>query len=72
MLTLGQGTVTPGNQTYPVGTVANLTATPAVNWRFSTWIGASGSENTTTLTMNSDKTVIAVFVREFYDLTTEI
>jgi hypothetical protein len=72
METVGHGSVYPGNQTYPSGTIANLTAVPDKGWAFSGWSGnASGSSNTT-ITMNSNMTVTATFVRSSYNLTTEV
>ncbi|MCW4009297.1 MAG: InlB B-repeat-containing protein, partial [Candidatus Bathyarchaeota archaeon] len=69
MNTVGQGSVSPGNQTYPEGAVANLTATSAAGWTFSGWSGdASGTANTT-LTMDGNKTVVATFTQDIYTLT---
>ena len=61
MKTVGQGSVSPGNQTFNDGTQVNITATPSAGWSFSGWTGdASGSSNTT-ITMNSNKTITATF-----------
>jgi hypothetical protein len=61
----GQGDVvcSPGEYSYDSGTVVTMTATAASGWVFDRWEGAlSGSTNPTTLTMDADKTVTAVFV----------
>ena len=66
---MGQGNVSPGNLTYPDGTIADLTATPAAGWSFAGWSGdASGSTNTS-ITIDGDKTVTATFVQNTYLLT---
>ncbi|UII27141.1 T9SS type A sorting domain-containing protein [Fulvivirga maritima] len=58
----GQGTVSPNGGTYNSGASVTLTATPANGWVFSNWSGAaSGSSNPVTITMNSNKSVTAVF-----------
>jgi uncharacterized repeat protein (TIGR02543 family) len=65
----GRGAVTksPDQATYPYGTVVQLTAVPNPGWAFSGWSGAlSGSANPTPLTMDSDKTVTAIFVCRVY------
>jgi len=63
--TVGSGTVTPSGGTYNSGTQVQLTATPSSGWVFDHWSGAlSGSTNPQTITMNSDKSVIATFVQQ--------
>ncbi len=67
------GTVSPSNQDYADGTVANITASPSTEYIFQNWTGsASGSSPTTTVTMDSDKSVIANFVKKKYPLTVEV
>ncbi|MCW4006047.1 MAG: hypothetical protein NWF04_05565 [Candidatus Bathyarchaeota archaeon] len=62
MFTVGQGAVSPGNQTYSEVTNVSLTATPESGWSFSGWSGdATGTENTTLL-VDGEKTVTANFV----------
>ena len=62
----GGGTVTPGG-TYDVGTVVTLTATATITpdrYRFVRWSGdASGTTSPITITMDSDKNVVAQFVK---------
>ena len=52
----------PQQTTYNYGTVVNLTATPNSGYNFTSWTGdASGSSASTSVTMNSNKTVTANF-----------
>jgi Leucine-rich repeat (LRR) protein len=52
----------PDQAQYPPGTVVALTAVPAVGYAFDHWEGdAAGTDNLTTVTMNADKAVTAVF-----------
>jgi hypothetical protein len=64
--TLGKGSVsvTPDQASYPDGSTVTLKATPDSGWSFKEWQGdvPAGSTNPTLeLTMNSDKTILAVF-----------
>jgi len=85
----GNGSVTkdPDQPTYTYGTEVNLTAIADPGWAFSEWSGdLTGSENpttitmdsdkivnaTTTITMDSDKIVNATFIQEAYMLTINI
>jgi len=46
-----------------------LTAQPNTGWKFDHWEGdLSGSENTTTITVDQEKNVTAVFVKKVYSL----
>ena len=68
--TIGQGSVSPGNITYPSGTIANLTAIPAAGWSFSGWSGdASGNTNPCTVSIDGNKTITATFTQDSYLLT---
>ncbi len=61
----GSGSVvlSPSGGVYTAGTVVTLTAVPNSGYSFNMWGGdLSGSQNPTTITMNSNKTVIAQFV----------
>jgi hypothetical protein len=58
----GSVALSPNLTQYEYGTVVTLTANPAPDYQFTRWEGdATGSENPTTITMNSDKKVQAVF-----------
>jgi len=59
----GRVVLEPSGGVYPAGTVVTLTAQPNSGYSFNMWGGdLSGSQNPTTITMNSNKTVIAQFV----------
>jgi hypothetical protein len=76
LLVTGQGSVTvappgaaydaadaPVKLTYDVNTQVTFTASPATGWAFDHWEGdLTGSANPTSLTMNDDKSVKAVFI----------
>jgi len=57
------GGAVSGGGTYAAGTVVNITATPTSGYQFSNWVGdvADTSLPATTVTMDDDKTVIAIF-----------
>ena len=58
----------PLQTTYNHGTVVNLTATPNTGFSFTSWTGdATGSENETSVVMNSNKTVTANFTEVVVD-----
>jgi hypothetical protein len=60
---VGKGVVTPtSGLTYPAGTVVSVEAIPDAGWLFDHWNGdLTGSTNSTTITMNGNKNVIANF-----------
>jgi len=61
----GSGSISPISGTYDVGIQVTLTATPASGYQFASWSGdASGTAPTVTITMNSDKKVVATFIEE--------
>ena len=56
------GSVSPAGGEYESSEQVTLTASPASGYTFDYWHGAaSGSSNTVTITMNSDKTITACF-----------
>ncbi len=73
---IGQGEIKgaiEGESSFKSGTVVTLTATPTSGWRFVRWEGdASGTSATTTITMNKDMNVIAVFEESLFTLSTDI
>ena len=64
------GTVSPSTQQYDEGKTATITATASSEYVFQSWSGATGSSNSTSVVMNSDKSVTANFVKKKYALTT--
>jgi len=64
----GGGTVTkePGDGLQNAGTVVTVTATAATGWTFDHWDGqvADGAASSTTVTLDANKTVTAVFTRD--------
>jgi len=67
----GNGTVikNPEKPYYFYNESVNLTAVPGVGWSFDHWSGdLDGSENPTTIFMNSSKEVTATFIEEWYTL----
>jgi len=60
------GSVSPRSNTYDAGTSVILTATPASGYRFGSWSGdISGTGPTDTIILDSNKSVVATFVRQF-------
>ncbi|MBA7655020.1 hypothetical protein ES703_62917 [subsurface metagenome] len=63
----GNGSTTPseGSHAYDAGTVLDIGATPASDWRFDRWSSnvADRSSSSTTVTIDSDKTVTAYFTQ---------
>ena len=63
---IGNGTVNPptGNK-YLEGTIVTITATPDIGWKFTRWTGDLNLWiNPTTITMNSDKNITAIFTAD--------
>ncbi len=70
---VGNGSITPPYATNDSGTGIAVTATAASGWTFSSWFGdLSGNTSPTTITMNSNKDITAVFTQDVYTLTTSI
>lgn len=67
--TIGNGTISPGNQTYISGTTVNLIAMAADGWTFNGWSGDAAGTSNTTITMNRNQTVTATFTQNLYNLT---
>ena len=66
------GTVSPTSATFEEGQTATITASPSSDYLFQSWSGATGSTNSTSVVMNSDKTVTANFVKKKFALTISI
>jgi hypothetical protein len=69
----GSGTISPNGGTYDEGEEVALAATPAQYYGFNGWSGdASGSSDHVTITMDSNKTVVASFVKLTYTVQTHV
>jgi len=66
------GTITPASGQHTEGATVSITVTPAAEYLFLSWTGATGTTATTSVVMNSNKTVTANFVKKKYALTTTI
>ena len=66
------GTVSPSSATFEEGQTASITASPSSDYVFQSWSGATGSTNSTSVVMNSDKTVTANFVKKKFALTISV
>lgn len=63
----GRGTISPSSGSFEKGSDVSLKATPSSKFRFKEWTGSvTGSNNPTTLAMNSNKTITAVFEEVTY------
>ena len=73
MAVSGSGTTSPavGTYTYNENTVVNITATPTAGNHFVNWTGEVANVNSasTTVTMNSNKTVTAIFAADATPIT---
>ena len=62
----GGGTVQPKTGTFEAGTQVKVTATPSAGYRFDRWGGSiTGTANQANILIDSDKTVIASFVKQY-------
>jgi hypothetical protein len=69
----GKITISPQAPNYPEGSQVTLTAEPNENWVFNQWEGdQSSTSNSVQVTMASNKTLFAVFVKRDYPLTIKI
>ena len=67
------GSVTPPSNAFEKGSVVSLVATPAGEYTFKQWQGGvSGTNNPTTIIMDTDKQVTGVFEKRQYPLTLTI
>jgi uncharacterized repeat protein (TIGR02543 family) len=69
----GRGTVTPseGIHSYNKDTIVDITATPGDGYQFDSWTGdvENSGKDKTSVTMDSDKTIIANFSKQIHTLT---
>ena len=62
------GTLTPETSQFEEGETVLLNAAPSEEYTFFNWVGATGSGTSTSVVMDSDKTVTAVFTKKRYAL----
>ena len=62
------GTLTPTTTQFEEGETVVLNATPSAEYTFFAWSGVSGSSTSTSIVMDSDKAVTAVFTKKRYAL----
>jgi hypothetical protein len=67
------GSVSPNGGTYDEGKELTLAATPAQYYKFNGWSGdASGTSDHVTITVDSNKTIVASFVKLTYTVQTQV
>ena len=66
------GTLTPTTTQFEEGETVVLNATPSTEYTFFAWSGVSGSSTSTSIVMDSDKAVTAVFTKKRYALNISI
>ena len=66
------GTLLPSSAQFEEGETVVLSATPYEEYAFFSWSGVSGTNNTTSIVMDSDKSVVALFVKKQYSLMVSI
>ena len=66
------GTLTPTTSQFEEGETVVLNATPSTEYTFFAWSGVSGSSASTSIVMDSDKAVTAVFTKKRYALNISI
>ena len=66
------GTLLPSSTQFEEGETVVLSATPSEEYAFFSWSGVSGTNNTTSIVMDSDKSVVALFVKKQYSLKVSI
>jgi NOL1/NOP2/fmu family ribosome biogenesis protein len=62
----------PSSTQFEEGETVVLSATPSEEYAFFSWSGVSGTNNTTSIVMDSDKSVVALFVKKQYSLKVSI
>ena len=62
------GALLPSSAQFEEGETVVLNATPSEEYVFFSWSGVSGENSTTSIVMNSDKSVVALFVKKQYSL----
>ena len=62
------GTLLPITAQFEEGETVVLNATPSEEYAFFSWAGVSGENSSTSIVMDSDKSVVALFVKKKYSL----
>ncbi|MDC1459096.1 CotH kinase family protein [Flavobacteriaceae bacterium] len=62
------GTLLPITSQFEEGETVVLNATPSEEYTFFSWAGVSGENSNTSIVMDSDKTIVALFVKKQYSL----
>jgi hypothetical protein len=68
----GMVLISPHRDLYEHGETVTLTAVADVGWRFNSWSGGLGKANPVTITITSNTSVSANFVRQSYSLTVNV
>ena len=66
------GSISPSTSDYESGEIVNIIASPNSKYVFDSWSGASGLSKNTTVTMSSDKVVVANFTKKKFSLTINV
>lgn len=66
---VGEGTITPSGGEFEEGEVVKISGIPGEQWVLSSWSGdVTGSANTISITMDSDKNVVGTFSERLFPL----
>jgi hypothetical protein len=66
------GTLSPETSQFEEGETVMLNATPSKEYNFFAWSGVSGTNTSTSIVMDSDKSVTAIFIKKRYALNISI
>ena len=66
------GTLSPETSQFEEGETVMLNATPSKEYTFFAWSGVSGTNTSTNIVMDSDKSVTAIFIKKRYALNVSV
>ena len=66
------GTLSPETSQFEEGKTVMLNATPSKEYTFFAWSGVSGTNTSTSIVMDSDKSVTAIFIKKRYALNVSV
>ena len=66
------GTLSPETSQFEEGETIILNATPSKEYNFFAWSGVSGTNTSTSIVMDSDKSVTAIFIKKRYALNVSV